>query len=62
MRLVLEKVFDENGKHLGDVIVFTEKLTPEFMTGLKNDKLADSKGWLKYHQVLKENGFDVELA
>ena len=61
MRIVLETELNEKGKKLGDIVIYTEDLTPEFMTSIKAD-VGVVMGWKKYHQVLKEKVYDVEAA
>ncbi len=57
--ILLEEIFDENGKYLGKVIVGVDDLTPEFIAELKADK-DDKKGWKKYRKLMKEKGYDID--
>jgi len=67
MRLVLEEVFrdafDEEEKpikiKIGEIVVYTEDLTPERLLAMKNDT-DDIMGYKKYREVLKKEGFDIE--
>jgi len=67
-RIVLEEVFrdafdPETGKptkvKLGEIIIHTEDLTPDFTNALKTDAL-NIMGWKgDWLAVLKKEGFDV---
>lgn len=56
--ILLEETFDEKGKYLGKIVVYTEVLTPEFIDALKAD-LTDKQGWKKYRNVMKKAGYDI---
>lgn len=68
MRLVLEEVFrdgfdPETGKpikvKMGEIIIYTEDLTPDFINALKTDSL-NIMGWKgDWRAVLKQEGYDI---
>lgn len=60
MILELEKCYNEKGRYMGSIIVDTEALTLEYLDKIKADK-ADKLGWKKYHRILKEKGYNIEV-
>ncbi|GAH23235.1 unnamed protein product [marine sediment metagenome] len=51
MIILLEECYTEEGKYTGKVVISEEKLTPEFLKKIKEDK-ENKMGWKKYHGVL----------
>lgn len=67
-RIVLEECFseeyDEEGKlvfvKMGEIVVYTEDLTPEFINTLKTDT-SDEMKWKEEHKdILRKEGYDVD--
>ena len=68
MRLVLEEVFrdgvDVETKKpikvkIGEIVIYTEDLTPDFINTLKTDTTNKMK-WKKDHKaILRKEGFDI---
>lgn len=58
----MRKVIILEGEMLkGFTGVFEDELTPERLAIMKAD-VTDKLGYKKYHQVLKDAGFDVKAA
>lgn len=68
-RIVLEKIHKifyhgkenivENRK-LGEIVIYTEDLTPEFINSLKADTTNKMKWSKAYKDILKAEGYDVD--
>ena len=68
MRIVLEEVFrdgfdPETGDpikvKMGEIVIYTEDLTPDFINAMKTDTSNEMK-WKEEHKaILRKEGYDV---